>query len=108
MGFFVNAARAHYDGDYRHLKSDVVLKVHPSSVISLCLANLDKPAPRYVLYNDIVQAKTHFLMRDLSVVDCKWLHELVENYYEFGTDRQLREAAVNASGGGAEKRLKLS
>ena len=106
VGFFANAARAHHDGDYRHLKSQVVLKVHPSSVISLCLANLDKPAPRYVLYNDIVQAKTHFLMRELSVVECAWLHELVENYYEFGTERQLREAA--SSSGGAEKRLKLS
>lgn len=89
--FFANAARAHYSGDYKHLKSNISLKVHPSSVINLFLANVDQPAPKYVIYNDIVQSKTTYLMRDLSVVDCKWLHELVPNYYEFGTDREIRE-----------------
>jgi HrpA-like RNA helicase len=98
VAFFANAARAHYSGDYRHLKSDLCLRVHPSSVINLCLANLDDPPPRYVIYNDIVQSKSVYLMRDLSVIDCKWLHELVPEYYEYDTQRELE----------GEKRLKIN
>ena len=99
VAFFANAAKAHYSGDYKHLKSNLPLKVHPSSVINLLLSNVDQPAPKYIIYNDIVQSKTCYLIRDISVIDCKWLHELVENYYEFGTERQIRESV--------DKRFKL-
>lgn len=93
VSFFCNSAKAHYSGDYKHLKSDLSLKVHPSSVINLFLANLDQPPPKYIIYNDIVQSKSTYLMRDISVIDCNWLYELVPNYYEFGTDREIREAS---------------
>jgi ATP-dependent RNA helicase DDX35 len=99
VAFFSNAAKAHYSGDYRHLKSDLPLKVHPSSVINLLMSNVDQPPPRFIIYNDIVQSKTCYLVRDISVIDCNWLHELVPNYYEFGTERQIREAG--------DKRFKL-
>jgi ATP-dependent RNA helicase DDX35 len=95
--FFMNAARAHYTGDYRHIKSSLVLSVHPSSVINLCLANLDEPAPKYIIYTDCVQSKTSYLMRDISVIKCEWLSELVSNYYDYGTEREINE-----------KRLKLN
>jgi ATP-dependent RNA helicase DDX35 len=89
--FFLNTAKLSYSGEYRHLRSDVALKVYPGSVINLYLANTDEPPPKYVIYNDIVQAKTHHLMRDLIVIDCKWLNELVPNYYEYGTAREMNE-----------------
>lgn len=92
VAFFANSARITYSGDYRHLKSDFSLKVHPSSVINLLLANVDQPPPKYVIYNDIVQSKSTHLMRDISVVDAKWLHELVPSYYEFGTEREIMES----------------
>lgn len=85
LAFFINAAKATYTGDYMHLKSHLALKVHPSSVINLQLANLDQPPPKYVIYNDIVQSKSVYLMRDLSVIEPGWLHELVPNYYEYAT-----------------------
>lgn len=91
VAFFVNTAKATYDGDYRHIKSNQTLKVHPSSVINLYLANVDKPPPRYIIYNDIVQSKSVYLMRDISVIECDWLHELVPNYFEFGTEREIGE-----------------
>lgn len=93
VAFFANTASSHYSGDYRHLKSDVALKVHPTSVINLALANLDLPPPAYVLFNDIVQSKEVFMMRDLSVIDPAWLYELVPNYYEYGTDREVATGA---------------
>ena len=99
VAFFTNAAKAHYSGDYRHLKSDVSLKVHPSSVINLLISNVDQPPPKYIIYNDIVQSKTTNLIRDISVIDCNWLFELVPDYYEYGTERQIREAG--------DKRFKL-
>lgn len=64
------------------------------------LANLDDPAPKYIIYNDIVQSKTCYLMRDISVIDCKWLNELVPEYYEFGTEREIFE--------GNEKRQRVA
>ena len=67
------------------------MKVHPSSVVNLMLANLDTPAPKYIIYNDIVQAKTTYLMRDISVIDYHWLNELIPEYYEFGTAREIYE-----------------
>ena len=91
MAFFMNAARAHYSGDYKHLKSDLSIKVHPSSVINLILANLNELPPKFVIYNDIVQSKTCYLMRDISVINCSWLNELVPNYYEYGTEREMLE-----------------
>jgi ATP-dependent RNA helicase DDX35 len=94
--FFLNTAKISYTGDYKHLRSDLTLKVHPSSVINLYLANTDEPPPKYIIYNDIVQSKTQHLMRDIFVIDCKWLNELVDNYYEYGTAREM-----------SEKRLKL-
>ena len=65
------------------------------------LANLDDPAPKYIIYNDIVQAKETYLIRDLSVIDCSWLNELVPDYYEYGTDRQINESNYS------EKRQKI-
>ena len=65
VSFFMNAAKAHYSGGYRHLKSDLVLSVHPSSVINLYLANLDEPPPKHIIYTDCVQSKTSYLMRDI-------------------------------------------
>lgn len=94
--FFLNTAKLTYSGDYKHLRSDLTLKVHPASVINLYLANTDEPPPKYLIYNDIVQTKTYHLMRDLFVIDCKWLNELVENYYEYGTAREM-----------SDKRLKI-
>jgi ATP-dependent RNA helicase DDX35 len=102
VAFFVNTAKATYTADYRHVKSNLLLKVHPSSVVNLYLANIDKPPPKFVLYNDIVQSKSVYLMRDISVIDCNWLHELVPNYYEFGTEREIRESASTDN-----KRLRL-
>ena len=89
--FFLNTAKISYTGDYKHLRSDLPLKVHPSSVINLYLANTDEPPPKYLIYNDIVQSKTQHLMRDVTVIDCNWLHELVPNYYEYGTVREINE-----------------
>lgn len=99
LAFFANSAKVTYTGDYRHLKSNVTLKVHPSSVINLQLANLDQPPPKYVIYNDVVQSKSVYLMRDLSVVDARWLHELVPDYYEFGTGIKMTQST--------EKRLRI-
>ena len=99
VAFFANAAKAHYSGDYRHIKSDLSLKVHPSSVLNLYLANVDQPPPKYIIYNDIVQSKTQHLMRDICVINYEWLHELVPNYYDYGTEREIWESG--------EKRQKI-
>ena len=43
--FYLNTAKIIYTGDYKHLRSDLTLKVHPSRVINLYLANTDEPPP---------------------------------------------------------------
>jgi ATP-dependent RNA helicase DDX35 len=100
--FFTNVAKAHYSGEgYQHLKSDTLFKVHPSSVINLYLANVDAPPPKFIIYNDIVQSKTTYLIRDISVIDYKWLNELLPDYFDFGTEREIYNAQS------FEKKIKL-
>jgi len=95
--FFANAAKLTFNGDYKHLKSDLVLKVHPTSVVNLFLANTNEPAPKYLIYNDIVQTKRYHMMRDITVIECKWLNELAADYYEYGTEREMGEKRMKAS-----------
>ena len=84
-GFFANAARLHHSGEYRTVKDDHPLNLHPTSV----LATEDRP-PQWVVYNEVVQTTREF-MRDVTAIKAEWLCELAPHYYEFGTERELAE-----------------
>lgn len=74
-GFFPNAALLHHSGVYRTIRGNEDLHIHPSSV----LYTLQQP--QWVIFNEIVHTNRSY-MKDLSVVDYKWLLELAPHYYK--------------------------
>lgn len=86
-GLFANAAYLSPVGErvYKTIRGDHQLKIHPSSVLFTI-----RKSPSCILFNDLVHTSEDF-MRDLLVVDSKWLYELVPQYFEYGTDRQLQQ-----------------
>ena len=82
MGFFANAARLHFDGDYHTVKDDHVLHIHPTSV----LYGSDPP-PRWLVFNEVVHTNREY-MRDVTVIKPEWLYELAPHFYHYGTDRE--------------------
>ena len=81
-GLFANAARFHPSGEYRTVRDDYVLHIHPTSVLYV-----EQP-PGWLVFSDIVHTKKEF-MRDVTVIKPDWLYELAPQYYQFGTEREL-------------------
>ncbi|GFN74362.1 pre-mRNA-splicing factor ATP-dependent RNA helicase dhx15 [Plakobranchus ocellatus] len=81
-GFFANVARLHPSGEYRSLRDDHPLYIHPTSVLAC-----EEP-PQWVVFNEVVQTNKDY-MRDVTVIDPEWLHELAAHFYHFGTEREL-------------------
>lgn len=73
-GFFPNAAYLHHSGDYRKIRGDIVLNVHPQSVLYT-----QKPT-EYVIYTELEQSYKIF-MKDITVIQGDWLTELASHYY---------------------------
>lgn len=77
-GFFANAACLHYTGEYKSIRGDFSLMIHPSSVL------FKEAPPQWVVYNEVVQTSTMY-MRDITVIKPDWLHQLAPHFYDFGT-----------------------
>lgn len=81
-GFFANAARMHHDGTYRTVRDGHKLTIHPTSVLYT-----EKP-PSWVIFNEVVMTGKDY-MRDVTVIEPKWLYELAPHYYQFGTESEI-------------------
>ena len=86
MGFFANAAKLHFDGDYHTVKDDHVLHIHPTSV----LYAMDPPA-RWLVFNEVVHTNREY-MRDVTVIQPDWLYQLAPHFYHYGTDRERAQS----------------
>jgi len=75
MGLFPNAAYLHPSGQYKSIRGDVALKVHPMSVL------YTERQPPYLIYNEINHTK-HIYMRDVTSVDPVWLEVMAPHFYE--------------------------
>jgi ATP-dependent RNA helicase DDX35 len=75
MGLFPNAAYLHHSGEYRSVRGDVPLKVHPTSVL------FTEKQPPHLLYTEIVHTKAVY-MRDVTAIDPVWLEVLAPHFYE--------------------------
>lgn len=84
-GFFANAAYLDPTGTYRTVRGNHELHIHPNSV----LYTQSRP-PKWVIYNEVLHTAQEF-MRDVTVVEPKWLYEIAPHYYEYGTERELRD-----------------
>ncbi|XP_046400356.1 probable ATP-dependent RNA helicase DHX35 [Ischnura elegans] len=74
-GFFPNAAYLHHSGVYRSVRGDLDLHIHPTSV----LYTLEQP--QWVVFCELVHTGKAY-MRDVTVVEPKWLLELAPHFYE--------------------------
>uniref|UniRef100_A0A0B7A8J7 RNA helicase n=1 Tax=Arion vulgaris TaxID=1028688 RepID=A0A0B7A8J7_9EUPU len=81
-GFFANAAKLHYTGEYRTIRDDHTLHIHPTSVLAC-----EEP-PQWVVFNEVVQTNKDY-MRDITVIQPEWLCELAPHFYQFGTEREI-------------------
>lgn len=79
-GLFPNAVYLHFSGTYRTVRGDEPVHIHPTSVLYTL------PQPQWLLFTEIIH--THQVhIRDLTVVDPKWLQELAPHFYRTVTER---------------------
>ncbi|PIK63009.1 putative ATP-dependent RNA helicase DHX35-like [Apostichopus japonicus] len=88
-GFYGNAARYHPSGCYRTIRDNNELHIHPTSVL------YSTKVQPWVVFHEILRSGKDY-MRDMTVIDPKWLYELAPHYYQYGTEREI-----------AAKRLKV-
>ncbi|XP_064641577.1 probable ATP-dependent RNA helicase DHX35 [Lineus longissimus] len=81
-GFFPNAARLHYTGEYLTVRDEHTLTIHPTSVLYAV------DPPKWVVFGEVIQTSKEF-MRDITVIESSWLYELAPHFYNFGTDREV-------------------
>ncbi|CAG8537231.1 15639_t:CDS:10, partial [Acaulospora morrowiae] len=74
-GYFSQAAKMMPDGSFRTIRDNVVLHIHPSSIL------FTRNAP-WVIFHEVVETTKPF-MRDLTVIEPSWLTELAPHFYEF-------------------------
>ncbi|KAI3649202.1 hypothetical protein MP228_007056 [Amoeboaphelidium protococcarum] len=80
-GFFRNVAKKHMTEGYKKLTDNTVVFMHPSS-------SLFQRQPQWVIYHDLVLTTKEY-MREVSLVDPKWLIELAPNYYKTLSGHEL-------------------
>jgi ATP-dependent RNA helicase DDX35 len=73
-GCFPHAAQLLPDGGYISLRDRLPLFTHPNSV-------LYKRSPQYVVYHEVVETTKPY-MRDVSVIEARWLTDLAPHYYK--------------------------
>jgi len=76
-GFFFHAARKDPQEGYRTLVENQPVYIHPSSA-------LFQRQPDWVIYHELVMTTKEY-MREVTVMDPKWLVELAPRFYK-GTD----------------------
>jgi len=78
--YFPNAAYLHSSGEYRTVLADVVLHVHPHSVLYA------EEKAQWVVFGDVLHT-TQLFMRDVTVIEPGWLEELAPHYFHKVTER---------------------
>lgn len=81
---FMNAAYLHPNGDYKTVKGDQIVHVHPTSVY---YEMLDRPS--YVVFVELLDTSRTY-MRHIMSIELDWLLEAAPHFYTFATDSEMR------------------
>jgi ATP-dependent RNA helicase DDX35 len=73
-GMFPFAAYLHSSGVYRMLRGDAEVSIHPTS----CLYTEKQPS--WIVFGEVLHT-TKLFVKDITVIDSKWLLELAPHYY---------------------------
>lgn len=76
-GLFINAAYLHPSGEYKTIRGDQTVYVHPTSIFCNVI---DKP--KYVIFGEILNTTKPF-MRHIMAVERDWLLESAPNFFTF-------------------------
>eukprot|EP00794_Sanderia_malayensis_P009820 gene9820-10828_t len=82
-GLFANAAKYHPNGEYRTIRDEHPLHIHPQSVLAT-----ETYPPKWVVFSQVLLTAKEY-MKYITVIDSAWLLELASHYYEFGTERSI-------------------
>lgn len=80
-GFFTNAAKKDPQEGYKTLVDQTPVYIHPSSA-------LFQKNPEYVIYHELVLTTKEY-MRNVMVIDAKWLIELAPTFYQQADPNKL-------------------
>jgi ATP-dependent RNA helicase DHX8/PRP22 len=83
-GFFTNAAKKDPQEGYKTLVDQTPVYIHPSS-------SLFQKNPEYVIYHELVLTTKEY-MRNILVIDAKWLTELAPAFYKRADPNKLTRA----------------
>ena len=75
-GYFYNSAKYSKSGDYKTVKNQHTVYIHPSSV----LAKEEDP-PKWLIYHELAFTTKEY-MRMVAPIQGKWLTELAPHYYQ--------------------------
>lgn len=82
-GLFSNAAYLHPSGDYKTIRGEKVVHIHPTSVLSEMLE-----LPKFVVFVEVLST-TKVFMRHITPVEQNWLLEAAPHFYTFATSLEL-------------------
>lgn len=80
-GLFPFAAYLHHSGSYRMVRGDAEVSVHPTS----CLYTEKQPS--WICIGEVLHT-TKLFVKDITVIDPKWLLELAPHYYHKATFKE--------------------
>jgi ATP-dependent RNA helicase DHX8/PRP22 len=83
-GFFTNAAKKHPQEGYLTLVDQNPVYIHPSSA-------LFNKNPEWVIYHELVLTTKEY-MRNIMVIDAKWLIELAPSFYKKADPNKMTKA----------------
>ena len=83
-GFFTNAAKKHPQEGYLTLVDQNPVYIHPSSAVF-------NKNPEWVIYHELVLTTKEY-MRNILVIDAKWLIELAPNFYSKADPNKMTKA----------------
>ena len=75
-GYFFNAAKLGRSGDYKTVKQQHTVFIHPSSVLAR-----DEQPPKWVLYHELAFTTKEY-MRTVCPMEGSWLTEIAPHYYQ--------------------------
>mmetsp|Transcript_11503 Transcript_11503/g.25251 ORF Transcript_11503/g.25251 Transcript_11503/m.25251 type:complete len:999 (-) Transcript_11503:105-3101(-) len=83
-GFFTNAAKKHPQEGYLTIVDQNPVYIHPSSAIF-------NKNPEWVIYHELVLTTKEY-MRNIMVIDAKWLIELAPSFYKKADPNKMTKA----------------
>jgi len=91
-GYFAHTAVLSRDGmNYRSLKSNLTVRIHPSSVLAV-----DGMKPKVVMFHEVVQTSADW-MRQVAPIESSWLSEVAPHFWKSGE--------VEKMAGGKDRKL---